>query len=46
MCNLRYRIQKEIPAVFHKGSTYSYHFITNELPKESEDEFECLEENT
>ena len=25
--NLRYKIPKEIPAVFHNGSTYDYHFI-------------------
>ena len=25
--NLRYKIPKEIPVVFHNGSTYDYHFI-------------------
>ena len=34
MCNLRYRIPKEIPVVFHNGSTYDYHFIIKELVKE------------
>ena len=29
--NLRYKIPKEIPVVFHNGSTYDYQFITNEL---------------
>ena len=26
-CNLRYKVPKEIPAVFHNGSTYDYNFI-------------------
>ena len=33
-CNLRYKIPKEIPVVFHNGSTYNYHFIIKELVKE------------
>ena len=44
--NLRYKIPKEIPVVFHNGSTYDYHFIIKELAKESEGNFECLGENT
>ena len=44
--NLRYQSPKEIPVVFHNGSTYDYHFIINELPKEFDDQFECLGENT
>ena len=31
ICNLRYKIPKEIPVVFHDGSTYDYHFIIREL---------------
>ena len=27
ICNLRYNVPKEIPIVFHNGSTYDYHFI-------------------
>ena len=27
ICNLRYKVPREIPAVFHKGSTYDYHPI-------------------
>ena len=45
-CNLRYKIPKEIPVVFHNGSTYHYHFIIKELAKEFEGNFECLGENT
>ena len=46
ICNLRYKIPKEIPIVFHNGSTYDYHFIIKELVKEFEGNFECLGENT
>ena len=45
-CNLRYKIPKEIPVIFHNGSTYDYHFIIKELAKEFEGNFECLEEST
>ena len=44
--NLRYKVPKEIPIVFHNGSTYDYHFIIKELIKEFEGNFECLGENT
>ena len=44
--NLRYKIPKEIPAVFHNGSTYDYNFIIKELAEEFQREFECLGENT
>ena len=30
ICNLRYKVPKEIPVVFHNGSTYHYHFIIKE----------------
>ena len=43
---MRYKIPKEIPVVFHNGSTYDYHFIIKELVKEFEGIFECLDENT
>ena len=45
-CNLRYKIPKNIPVIFHNGSTYDYHFIIRELVKEFEGNFECLGENT
>ena len=45
-CNLRYKVPKEIPVVFHNCSTYDYHFIIKELVKEFEGNFECLGENT
>ena len=31
ICNLRYKVPKEIPVVFHNGSTYDDHFIIREL---------------
>ena len=46
ICNLRYRIPKEIPVVFHNGSIYDYHFIIKNIAEEFEGEFECLGENT
>ena len=46
ICNLRYKIPKEIPAVFHNASTYDYHFIIKELVKEFDGNFECLGEYT
>ena len=36
----------EIPAVFHNGSNYDYHFIIKELANEFEGKFDCLGENT
>ena len=46
MCNLRYKIPKNIPVIFHNGSTYDYHFIIKELACEFDGNFECLGENT
>ena len=38
-CNLRHKVPKEIPVVFHNGSTYDYHFFIKQLAKEFEGEF-------
>ena len=46
VCNLRCKVPKEIPVVFHNGSTYDYHFIIEELVKEFDGNFDCLGENT
>ena len=46
ICNLRYKVPKEIPVVFHNGSTYDYHFIIKELVKEFDGNFDCFGENT
>ena len=45
-CNLNYKIPKEIPVVFHNGSTYDCHFIIKQLAREFKGNFECLGENT
>ena len=45
ICNLRYKVPKEVPVVFHNGSTYDYDFIIKELVKEFDGNFECLGEN-
>ena len=44
ICNLKYKIPKEIPIIFHNCSTNDYHFIIKELVKEFEGNFECLGE--
>ena len=44
-CNLRYKIPKEIPAVFQNGSTYDFHFIITQLAEECNGRFECIGEN-
>ena len=45
ICNLKYKVPREIPVVFHNGSTYDYHFIIKELVKEFDRNFECLGKN-
>ena len=44
--NMNYKITRDIPVIFHNGSTYDYHFIIKELVKEFEAEFEGFGENT
>ena len=46
ICNLCYKIPREIPVVFHNGSTYDCHFIIRQLAKEFKGNFECLGGNT
>ena len=46
ICNLRYKVPKEIPVVFNNGSTNDYHFIIKQLAEEFKGEFECFGENT
>ena len=45
-CNLKYKIPKNIPVIFHNGSTYDYHFTIRELASKFDGNFECLGENT
>ena len=42
--NLRYKIPKEIPIVFHNGSIYDYHFKIEQLTIEFNGKFDCLVE--
>ena len=46
ICNLKYKIPKEIPIVFRNGCSYDYHFIIKKLVKEFDGNFESLGENT
>ena len=46
ICNLRYKVPKEIPIVFHNGSSYDCHFIMKQSAKEFKGQFEYLGENT
>ena len=46
ICNLHYKIKKEILVVFHNGSTYDYHLIIKQIAKEFNSHFDCLGENT
>ena len=45
ICNLRHKIQREIPVVLHIGSTCDYHFIIRELAKKVNCNMECIGEN-
>ena len=45
-CNLRYKVPKKFPVVFHNGSTYAYHFVIKKLVEEFKGECKCLGENT
>ena len=46
ICNLRYKVPKNIPIVLHNGSTYNYHCIIKHIPEKFKGWFECLGENT
>ena len=46
ICNLKFNVTNKIPALFHRGSNYDYHFIIKELVQEIDGKFKCLKENT
>ena len=46
ICNLSYKVPKEIPVVIHNGPTYDYYFIIKELAEDFKGQFESLGENT
>ena len=43
ICNLRYKTPKEIPAVFHNGSAFDYHFKIKQLAKDLKVNLNALE---
>ena len=45
ICDLRYKIQKEISVEIYNGSRYDYNFIIKELAKDFKGQWECLGEN-
>ena len=45
ICNLKYKVPKEIPVVFHNRSKYDFHFIINELAK-GIDGITCIGDDT
>ena len=45
ICNLKFNVTNEIPAVFNNGPNYDYHVIIKELADQFEGQFEYLEEN-
>ena len=46
ICNLKFNVPNENPAVFHNGSHHDYHFIIKKLANDWEGQFKCLGENT
>ena len=46
ICNLRYKIQREIPVVLHNDSKYNFHLLIRELAEEFKGNIDCLGENT
>ena len=45
-CNLKYKVPRVIPVVFHNGSAYDNHFIIGQLAKDYNGYFSCIGENT
>ena len=47
ICDLHYKVPREIPVKIYNGSKYDYHLIIKELAEEFRgEEFRCLPENT
>ena len=44
ICNLRYKVPKEIPIIIHNAS-YDTHFILNQLAIEFNGEVNCIGDN-
>ena len=46
ICNLKYKVPKDIPGVFHNGSIYDNHLIIKHISKDVRGYFTCTGENT
>ena len=44
--NLKYKVPKDIPVVFHNGSIYDNHLIIKQISKDFNGYFTCIGENT
>ena len=44
--NLKYKVPRVIPEVFHNGSAYDNHFIIRQLAKDLNGYFSCIGQNT
>ena len=45
-CNLRYKLSKNVPVIFHNGKNYDSHFILQELGQFGEKKVSCIPNNT
>ena len=46
MCNLKYKVPKNIAVIFHNGSIYDNHLIIRQISKDFNGYFKCTGENT
>ena len=46
ICNLKDKVPKDIPVVFHSGSIYDNHLIIKQISKGFNGYFTCIGENT
>ena len=46
ICNLKYKVPKDIPVVFHNASIYDNHLIIKQISNDFKSYFTCTRENT
>ena len=46
ICNLKHKLPKKIPIVFHNGCNFDYYCFIKDLAEEFKKQFTCLGENT
>ena len=46
ICNIKYKLPKFIPAVYHNGSRYDNHLIIRQISKDCNGYFKCTGKNT